>query len=440
MAPGGDHLDPQEDGSKMVAKRRRIMSKPVLGVMALAATPILVDCGGGLPGIPGAPGSCPADTSDPSAIMSANFGLKGEMEGKVKAALSAGANLQKLAAEIEADVAGACGQLAKDLGASDEDITPAEEGPGKKAEAACNAAVKLIGEFKASASGKISVEAGEPKCAASMDAMASCAAECDASIEPGSAKVECEGGEISGKCGAECTGSCTVEAGAKCEGSCGGTCEGSCSAEFSGTCKGKCTGKCDGKDSEGAECAGKCEGKCEGGGSGSCGGTCSGSCSASCEMQASGSCEGTCSGGCSVEMEAPKCSGEVKPPQMSAECEANCDAKLEAEVECTPPRVKVKIEGAADAEAASKLVAALEANLPALLKVTVGMKGRIEGVVASVQSSLEGVAEIATKGQAALKVAGCFAASLKAQAEASASINVSVSASASASGEAGAGG
>ncbi|MEZ4226264.1 MAG: hypothetical protein R3B13_35280 [Polyangiaceae bacterium] len=42
----------------------------------MAAAPLLINCGGGLPGLPGLPGSCPADISDPSAIMSANFGLK----------------------------------------------------------------------------------------------------------------------------------------------------------------------------------------------------------------------------------------------------------------------------------------------------------------------------------------------------------------------------
>ncbi len=421
----------------MVANRWRNLS----GVVAVAAAPLLMNCGGGLPGMPGLPGSCPADISDPSAIMSANFGLKGELEGKVKAALSAGAELKALAVEVEADVAGACGQLAKDLGASDEDIAPAEEGPGKKAEAACQAAVKFLGEVKAKAniSGGLKVDVVPPKCSASMSAMADCAASCQGNVDPGSVKVECEGGEISGKCEGKCEGSCQVEAGAKCEGSCSGTCEGSCDASFSGTCGGTCEGKCDGKDTKG-ECKGKCEGKCEGGGKGSCGGKCGGSCSASCEITGGGSCEGTCSGGCDVEIKEPKCSGEMKPPEMSAECKANCDAKVNAKVECTPAKVAVKLQGAADAEAAATLKGALEANLPALLKVTLGMKGRLESAVGSVKASIEGVkAAVTGGGDAALKVGGCLAASLKAQVDASVSINVSVSASASASGEAGAG-
>ena len=68
------------------------------------------------------------------------------------------------------------------------------------------------------------------------------------------------------------------------------------------------------------------------------------------------------------------------------------------------------------------------------------MKARLEGAVASVKASIEGVqAAVKGGGQAALKVAGCFAASLKAQAEASVSINVSVKASANASASAGSG-
>src|SRR5678815_2645471 len=112
----------------MAALRWRIVSAPLFGALVLAAVPALVDCGGkmpgggGMPGVPGGgglPGGCPADTTNAEALMSANFGLGAEIEGKVKAALAAGANLQALAGEVEADVSTACGNLAKDLGATD---------------------------------------------------------------------------------------------------------------------------------------------------------------------------------------------------------------------------------------------------------------------------------------------------------------------------------
>ena len=432
----------------MMSKKFRKTHGLVVAIAALGGALALVDCGGKLPGaapggnngspgglpglsqIPG--GSCPADIANASAIYSANFGLDAALEGKVKAALAAGANLQGIAADLETQVATACGNLAKDLGATD--IEPKDKGPGKRAEAACNAAAKALGEIKAKAKGSLKVEVKAPKCSASVKAMADCAGKCDATVKPGSVKATCEGGEISGKCNAECKGTCTVQAGAKCEGTCGGSCSGTCE----GTIDGKCDGKCDGKESKGKPCAGTCDGKCAGKANAACSGTCKGECSASCKMETKGKCAGECSGGCSVDFEAPKCSGEVKPPEMSAECKANCDAEVNAKVECEPAHVTVKLEGAADAAAGTKLKTALEKDLPALLKVTMGMKGRVEKAVGNVKVALEG-GEAAVKGggTGALKVASCFASSLKAQAEASVQINVSIKASASASAEAG---
>ena len=73
-----------------------------------------------------------------------------------------------------------------------------------------------------------------PKCGASLDVVADCAAKCDATIKPGSAKVECEPGKLQGQCSAQCEGSCDVEGGAKCDGQCNGKCDA------------KVVGKCDG--------------------------------------------------------------------------------------------------------------------------------------------------------------------------------------------------
>jgi hypothetical protein len=113
---------------------------------------------------------------------------------------------------------------------------------------------------------------------------------------------------------------------------------------------------------------------------------------------------------------------------------------VSGKLECTPAAVTVKIEGAADAQAATKLKAALEKNLPALLKVTMGMKAKLEKVSGTVKSTVSGLeGTVKAGGTGALKAAGCIAGSLKAQADASVQINVSVKASASASAEAGAG-
>ena len=212
--------------------RRGMRILGALVVAALLASPLLMDCGkkgmGGMPGadkLPGGgalPGACPANIADANALMEANFGLKAELEGKVKAALAAGADLQQIAGDIEGEVTTACANLAKDLGAGDADLKPASDGPGKKAEAACNAAVKFVGEAKAKAKGSLKVEVKPPRCSASMNAVADCAGKCDATVKPGEAKVSCEGGKVSGECSAKCEGECELQAGAKCEGSCNG--------------------------------------------------------------------------------------------------------------------------------------------------------------------------------------------------------------------------
>nr|PZN29469.1 MAG: hypothetical protein DIU78_00180 [Pseudomonadota bacterium] len=428
----------REEDDSMTVTRGRTRTGHILASLVLISTPVLLlNCGkvpgaSNLPGVP-AGAACPADVADASAIMNASFGLEGELEGKVKAALAAGANLQKIAAGVEMEVATACTNLAKDLGVPDDQLAPAADGPGKKAEAACNAASKAIGDLRAKAGGSIKIETRPPECSASMNAMADCAAKCDATVKPGEAKVECEGGKLSGACSGSCQGECTVDAGAKCEGSCSATCSGQCKGEISGTCDGTCNGKCDGKDSKG-KCAGVCEGTCTGKVNAACNGECKGDCSASCTMQAKGECSGTCTGECSVEFQEPRCTGEVKPPEMSAECKAHCDAEVSANLECRPAQVFVQAQGAADVQAGQTLKAALEKNLPALLKVSMGMQSTLEGVSGNVKTALEGVrASVQSGGTAAAQVAGCFAASLDAQAKAAVSIDVSIKASASAS-------
>jgi len=416
----------------------------VLAWFVLATTPIVLSQCNQLPGAKPGSGSglsdaCPADIADAAAIMKESFGMEATLEGKVKAALSAGAHLQTIAVNVEGEVVTACTNLAKDLGVDDAALQPKENGPGKKAEAACAAAAKAINDFKAQAKAKVVIDAKPPQCSASMSAVADCSARCDASVKPGEAKVTCEGGKLSGKCDAKCEGECSVDAAGKCEGTCSAQCTGECKADFSGKCDGTCSGKCDGKDTKG-KCAGKCDGSCTGKATGECRGECKGECSGGCTFKAKGECKGTCTGGCSVEFKEPKCTGEVKPPEVSAECKANCDAEVKTKLECTSGHVFAKVDAGANVDAAQKLRAALEKNLPALVKVSTSLKDKLDTVSGNVQASLEGVrAATAAGGAGALKVGACIGASLEAQAKASVSINVSIKASASASASAGAG-
>jgi hypothetical protein len=235
-----------------------------------------------------------------------------------------------------------------------------------------------------------------------------------------------------------------VQAGAKCD----GTCEGTCDADIHGSCGGKCNGKCDGATSSGASCAGTCDGKCDGNAKAECKGKCGGTC----KLKASAKCEGTCTGKCSAEMKAPKCTGEVKPPQMSADCKAHCDANVQAKADCTPATVGFAMSGKGDAEAFGKLKATLEKNLPLVLKVAIGMADTVPKIAANVEAVVQGaqatVTEVAShaSGGAALQAGQlgvCLgdtfkgalgaAGSLKGNMSVSAKVSMSASASGSAS-------
>jgi hypothetical protein len=373
--------------------------------------------GAGLGQLADAAGGCP-NLSNAAAVAQLNFakefGLDADAAAKLKSAVKASVELKGISAEIRGELKTACGNLATDLGAD----------PGNSAQSACEAAAQAIEELKAQAGGKFSLELVPPKCSASMEAMGSCAAECDASIDPGTVDIKCEGGELSGQCDAKCTGSCYVEAGAICS----GTCRGECTANFKGTCNGECDGKCDGKPTDGAaSCKGRCEGSCSATGKG----TCKGECRGKCELKGAATCEGACTGKCSVEMTAPRCTGEIQPPEMSAECKAECDARLSADLNCTRPSVGVKFTGVKDAEAAAKLSAALRAHLPAILKVSMGMKGSVIKASGNIKTVAEGVlgsVEEIAKGsaKAAAKVTMCVGKPLKEAVDAAADIQADV--------------
>lgn len=383
-------------------------------------------------------GKCP-DVTKPESILAfdfaSNFKLQADTAAKLKAATAAAVEIKGVADQIDADLKTGCGGLAKDLGAT---------GDFKDGKAACDAAIKAIGDVKGKLGGsaKVALNVKPPKCEVKLDAYADCAGKCDAKVSGPKAKVECEPGKLSGKCDANCSGSCDVSGGAKCD----GECSGSCDAQVKGTCSGTCNGKCDGKDSKGA-CAGTCDGKCEGG---TIKGECKGKCGGECKLKAEAKCEGTCTGKCSAEFKEPKCTGEVKPPEMSADCKAHCDADVQGKAECTPAQVGVVITGAADAQAATKLKAALEKNLPLVLKVAIGMgersiklAGNITAVVDGAQATIKevvaqgGAAAAMSTGQLGVCLGETFKGAASAAGSLKANVNVSMNVSASASGSAG---
>ncbi len=423
----------------MKFKLRKIVTPMVLAVLV---GPLMVNCGaagmpgvpGGLPNVPGAPAGCP-DMSSTDAIANYDFvkewQLQADTSAKLKNGVIAAIDIKAFSDKLEADLKAACTDLAGGFGV---------KGDYPSADAACKAAIGAVGDArgKLGAKAQIGVEFQPPKCGASMDVMEKCAASCDGSVKGGDAKVTCEPGKLQGTCDAKCEGSCDMTAAAACDGTCSGTCD----ANVKGSCGGNCTGKCDGKTSSGATCTGTCDGKCDA----KVEGTCSGKCGGTCKMKAAASCQGTCTGKCSAEMKAPKCTGEMTPPKVSAECKARCDGEVHAKMECTPASASVKVEGSADAKLAAQYKMAIEKSLPAILKIAIGMgeqavkmAANIKDVVESVQASVE--ASVKAGGASGVMTAGrigaCFGDKFKGAVDAAgsvkANVNVSVSVKASAS-------
>jgi hypothetical protein len=417
-------------------------------VIAGVSAPLVTNCGGAMPALPGGgggggsplgglTGNCP-DMAKVEAIESFDFEkefkIKADVAAKIKAGAAAAAEMKALSDKIDADLKVACGNLARDLGV---------QGDFKDGQDACKAASKAVGDAKAKigASAQVKLETTEPHCGVDVHAYGDCAGHCDATVKPGTAQIKCEPGKLQGQCSGKCQGECEASASAQCT----GECHGSCDAEIKGSCSGKCGGKCDGKVLD-AKANGRCEGTCEGKCDAEIKGECKGKCGGACDIKGQAECKGTCTGSCSVEMQAPKCTGKVEPPQMSAECKAKCDASLQAKAECTPPHVVIRIVGAADAQAEAKFRGALEKNLPAVIKVATGEgKGAVEladnmkVVIEGVQAGIQGAGDPVAVSKLTACVSAPFKGAIDAVASVKASVNVSVSVQASATGSAKAG-
>jgi hypothetical protein len=342
-------------------------------------------------------------------------------EFKVGATLSAdvssGAQGQ-VAAQAVADVAGiasaavddlttACRSIAQDL-----DTTKAKQDEAEKVkdrrkrmEAWCKLAVDAIGSVKATAGGTLKVEAQPPRCEASISAKADCQAKCSANGECNlkATPPKCTGGSLQ----IACKGECKAKAGAKltCEGKCNGECKGSCttSGGVAVKCEGKCEGTCS-ADAQGGgnglnaqgECAGFCKGTCTAKAeapAAACEGSCKGECTASCTGSAELAVK--CDGDCAVDYEPISCEGGKLEGgcQVEAKCDANCDASVKAKAQCTPPAVAIVFDGSANVQAAGKLKATLEANLPVVLAFRARLDGMGE-VVGKMKGNIEAFGDI----------------------------------------------
>lgn len=289
-----------------------------------------------------------------------------------------------------------------------------------------SAAADIRGAIEARVSaaveGGLQIQAEPARCETSVEIVASAAAECDASVDPGEVSFACEGSceveaGVAVDCGAEaelhctvaapsvecsgsCQGTCQLDPGAECEGSCKGGCDGVCAVENAdGTCNGRCDGTCTGSCEldVAAECQGQCEGQCD---YVEPSGQCDASAEARCDAMAGGSVQ--CDAGCS---------GSAQPPSVSAECEASVDAKASASVECTPPQVAItwswSAEFAADADAQAEFrgfitdlrlrysaILAARAQADLVLDAGLGLIDAASGAVTNAAADLEAGGDI----------------------------------------------
>ncbi len=374
--------------------------------------------GGALPssGLPGAGG---AGEMDLQACSARDWGEAGAAM-KLEAFLGATAGFLGATADVTDSLTETCRKMAHELNVSVS---------GNDPKAVCDPVAARLREelrgLRAEANLRIAVQSKPPRCEASMDAYARCAAACQAEVDPGKVELTCEGGEIVGKCSGTCQGSCRVEA----QGQCGGTCEGTCSARCQGTCRGICEGRCTQTDAEG-RCIGRCDGACHG----VCEGGCQGSCQGECWVEGQASCQGECRGGCSVEYTEPRCTGELRAPRVEAACQASCDAKLSAELRCEPGETTVHVEGDVQSNVQERLARvqrALEVGHAELLALQIKLQ-RLQAAgdrLIAAGRGLQGAA--AGLGLQAVRAGQCVALSLQQLPRAVASVGVSVQVSVS---------
>ncbi len=390
-----------------------------LGLAALSA--LLVSCGGtglfneGQGQGSGRPQNEGGDQNQ-SQACDADFGTN-EAAMKVESFLLATSTFVGTAAELETSLKSACTRMGAELG-----VAP---GTGD-ARAVCQPVVEKLRAELTDLSGSehltIAIESRPHVCEVSIDAYAQCAAQCDATFDPGQVQLQCEGGELRGQCSAECTGRCAVEA----HGQCGGACEGTCSTSCTGTCHGECEGTCRTRGADG-QCNGACTGTCHG----SCSSGCTGSCEGTCEMSAQASCSGECRGGCSVAYTEPRCTGTVRQPNVRADCRADCDTRMNAQAHCTPGYTHVNVTGRV-ATNLEERVAHLRNAIQLSFGEIMAIHSKLERLGASAQAMGESARGLPRAiGNLGLNAAACVTAASAALPRASASVTVSIEVSAS---------
>jgi len=160
------------------------------------------------------------------------------LEADVKAFLDASYTVNKVAADMETTLVASCSLIGKDIGV-DQAILDLKPASGEKV---CGAVAAKIGDIlKAKAGVTLSLDVGTPNCEVDVGTVTTCLG---VSLDPGTLKASCQGGDISGQCDGDCQGTCSASANAGpthagSGASCSDTCTGGCSVAYMAP---KCSG------------------------------------------------------------------------------------------------------------------------------------------------------------------------------------------------------
>lgn len=397
------------------------MVSAALLTLGCAATPGM---GGVLPGGGGGGGTLTGGCGgDFGATAAAN---------KLEAFLMSTDRFVTAANEVSTSLRDTCLRIGQSLGIPAAEMQPT--GEQTDTEAACHRVAtelrSIMADARAAAGVTVALEMVPPQCEVSMDAYASCAAQCQADIQPGELEARCEGGEIRGTCTGNCTGRCAVEV----SGQCGGACEGTCTGSCTGVCRGTCDGQCSARGPDG-QCNGTCRGTC----TGTCSAGCTGTCTGTCEVSGQAQCSGECRGGCSVAYTEPRCTGRVVPPRVDADCRAACDARVNAQARCTPARAHLRVTGNLSGDLAARVErarTAIESNYEQILT----LRARVERLASSASEFVSSLREVSgAVGELGVRAGTCAVAAVTGAARAAASVQVSVRVSIEVSGSVSAG-
>ncbi|MDP8999131.1 MAG: hypothetical protein M3O46_03365 [Myxococcota bacterium] len=378
------------------------MKRGTIGKYTLAASfvaSVFIACGGGMGGFGGAGmGNMVGNLACPElqgGASNADFEADAKANATIRAFVTAAGDLAAVATKVEAEVGAACEAMGRDLGIPADQMVP-RSNEGHVA-AACNAvSAKMDTILKTGVSASVKADYTPPQCQVSADAEASCKGQCQAHVDPGYVRAHCQPGHLYGRC------------------------DGACSGQCSATCNGECQGQCEGKAAAKVQ-----SGAAAGGGSGQCAGHCNGTCR--------GTCSEDCHGSCNVDFKEPKCDVAIAAPSADAHCEGSCKVHADLTAQCTEPRVKVA--ASVNSGEMGKLVATLDANLPALIKAELTYGKRIAG---DIDMLVRTGSELPSAfGQLTGHAAACVAAAANACVSAQASLRVSVRVSASVSAKAG---